>query len=478
MSTRSPGPPAPALLRAVADALGAGPAAIADGEHLLVAVSGGPDSTALLLALVALAPAHRWRVTAAHVDHGLREAEGVADRERVTRLAGALGVPLVERRLGLVAGSSLEGRARHARLRALGALATACGASRIALGHTADDQAETVLLRLLRGAGRGGLAGMRRSRGRFVRPLLEATRADVRRFLAERAVEFAVDRSNADLRHARNRVRRLVLPLLAAEFNPRVSRSLAALAARLRDEDDLLAALARGRAGALVSEAGLDAAVAAEPPALARRIVRRWLEAGARRGVSGEHVERVLVLARGLGRGHVALPGATRIVREGDRLLRRAGRGPVTQAFAVAIAPGASVADPGGAWRVTLSAPEPAGAGRPADPCEAMFDAELLGPLRVRSRRPGDRIHLPGVGTRKLQDVLVDARVPREVRAALPLLESGGEIVWVPGVVRGSGAALGPRTRVCVRAVLERATAGPVSGGPGRTLPMQKSHGT
>jgi tRNA(Ile)-lysidine synthase len=442
----------------VAGAL-ATPPAVAAGEHLLVAVSGGPDSMALLLALAALAPAHRWQVTAAHVDHGLRGAEGVADRETVARLAADLGVPLVVRRLVLAPGAGLEARARQARLRALVALAADTGASRIVLGHTADDQAETVLLRLLRGAGRGGLAGMRRARGRLLRPLLGVTRADVRRFLAERGVPFAVDRSNADLGHARNRVRRLVLPLLAAEFNPRLVRSLAALAARLRDEDDVLAALAAERERALVNTAGLRVAVGAEPPALGRRIVRRWLEAGAQAGVSAAQVERVLALARGSGRGVVALPGASRVLREGEVLVRRPGRAPVPRPFCLAIAPGGTAADAAAGWRLTLSAPVPraAGRGQPGNPCETDFDAELLGTsLLLRSRRPGDRLHLPGVGTRKLQDVLVDARVPREARDAVPLLESGGEIVWVPGVARATGAAVGPQTRLVVRGVLER----------------------
>ncbi len=437
----------------------AGPPAVGPGEHLLVAVSGGPDSTALLLALASLAPAHGWRLTAAHVDHGLRGADGATDRDLVARLAADLGVALVERRLVLDPGAGVEARARRARHRALAALAAASGASRIVLGHTADDQAETVLLRLLRGAGRGGLAGMRRARGRLLRPLLGATRADVRRFLAERDVPFAVDRSNADLRHARNRLRRLVLPFLAAEFNPRVVPGLASLATRLRDEDDLLDALAAARQRELADGSGLHVAVAAEPPALGRRIVRRWLEAGARAGVSGEQVERVLALARGHRRGVVATPGASRVLREGDRLVRRPGRRPTPRPFCVAIAGGGQVADDVAGWRVTLSlpAPRPAPDDRPGDPCQAEFDADRLGPsLVLRSRRPGDRVHLPGVGTRKLQDVLVDARVPREARDALPLLASAGEILWVPGVAQATGAAVGPATRRIVRATFTR----------------------
>src|SRR5439155_25116325 len=164
--------------------------------------------------------------------------------------------------------------ARRARYRALAALAAEVGATRIITGHTQDDQVETVLLRLLRGAGRRGLGAMRPVRGRLFRPLLDATRADVRRFLAELDLPFVVDRTNADLRLTRNRVRRFVTPLLQAEFNPQLGRMLAALADRLRDEDEFLAAAAAARARDLVAGDALRVDVAREPRALGRRIVR------------------------------------------------------------------------------------------------------------------------------------------------------------------------------------------------------------
>jgi len=449
----------PLLLRKLAVALDQ-TGAPGRGEHLVVAVSGGPDSTALLAGLAELAPGRGLRLTAAHVDHALRGGESVSEGEAVAALAARLGVGCTRRRAAVEAGAGVEARARRARYRALADMAQELGASWIVTGHTRDDQVETVLLRLLRGAGRRGLGGMRPLRGRLFRPLLDTTRMDVRRFLADRGIDFAIDRTNADLRLTRNRIRRLLVPVLEAEFNPRLGEALAALAARLRDEDDLLQTLATARAGALARGEALAVAVVAEPRAIARRIVRAWLARGARRAVSAAHVERVLALASGRGRGAVAIPGPARVLREGDLLVRRAGRQADARCFAYPIAPGESVADRQGGWRVALSSPRPRRAGERAasDAAHALFDADALPvPLALRPPAPGDRLTLLGGGTRKLQDILVDAKVPREARPSVPLLVGGDEILWVAGLARGKGAAIGPSTARVVEGSLERA---------------------
>src|SRR5438128_1897890 len=449
----------PVLVRRLAAALAApgGPSA---GEHLLVAVSGGPDSTALLAALAELAPGRGLGLTVVHADHGLRGAEGAAEAGAVAALAARLGVAFLRCTVPVSPGPDLEARARRVRYRALARVAADIGAGRIVTGHTQDDQVETVLLRLLRGTGRRGLGAMRPVRGRLWRPLLAVTRADVRRFLAERGLGFAVDRTNADLRYARNRVRRLLVPLLRAEFNPRLGPALAALAERLRDEDDFLAVAAAGRARELIAGEHLCTAVAEEPPALARRIVQSWLERGARRGVGAVHVARVLGLAAGGERGAVAIPGPARVVREGDVLVRRLGRAAAPSSFAFALGPGRTVVHPAGGWRVAFSAARARGAGeaRAAGMAHALFDADALPGRRVlRSPAPGDRVRLLAGGTRKLQDVLVDAQVPRETRALLPVLAAGPEILWVPGLARGACAPVGPATTRVVEAVFERA---------------------
>jgi tRNA(Ile)-lysidine synthetase-like protein len=240
---------------------------------------------------------------------------------------------------------------------------------------------------------------------------------------------------------------------------PRLGPALGTLAARLRDEDDFLAAAAAARAHTLGVGEGLPVAAAFEPPALARRIVRAWLERGARRGPGAAHVEGVLALAAGRARGVVAVPGPARVLREGDILVRRAGRAFVPGSFALPIAPGAEVTHAEGGWRLALSAPRAGHPGeeRPLDAAHALFDADALpADLVVRSPAAGDRVRLLAGPTRKVQDVLVDAKVPREARPHMPVLAAGEAILWVAGVARGAGAALGPATRRVVEGMLTR----------------------
>lgn len=438
------------LLRALERAI-ARPDAPPHGARILVAASGGPDSTALLAALAGLAPEHGFHVTAAHVEHGLRGAESAADRAAVDALAARVGVPCVVETAPVERGPNLEARARDARRHALARLARRVGATVIALGHTQDDQVETMLLRLLRGAGRGGLAGMASRRGRLWRPLLETTRNDVRRYLGDHRLEFRLDRSNADLDHARNRLRRLVVPLLAREFNPRLGETMGALAARLRDEDDLLDALIAPTLARYLEAGSLSVAVGAEPRAIGRRVVRAWLARELGRAASADEVERTLALAGGEDAGPIGVRGPARIARTGDVLVRSAVDPPARhEPFRHEVGGAGIIEGPGGIWRLEVAPPAPRGTrdleGLGAR--RACFDADALAwPLVVRSVEAGDRIAVPGVGTKKLQDVLVDAKVARGARGQVPVVaDASGTIVWVPGIVRGRGARVGDAT--------------------------------
>lgn len=339
----------------------------ARGEHLLVAVSGGADSTALLLGLDKLLKAGRLdlRLTVAHLDHGLRGERGAEDARWVSELSRGLGYEIVVGRsaLGERVGAlrdNLEQAARRARYEFLARAARETGAGAVLTAHTLDDQAETVLLRLLRGSGAEGLGGIRPERtlevagdALLLRPLIGwARRAETESFCRERGVEPRADEMNTDERFARVRVRRVLLPLLET-FNPRVVETLARTADLLSEDAQALeleaarlldAARERDEsAGEMqppeTSEAGAEAArapavawplrvgvLAAAPEALRRRALRRWLALGRGdlRRLAAVHIAAVERLLPGERGGRVVeLPGGSRVERRRGRLVFR-----------------------------------------------------------------------------------------------------------------------------------------------------------
>ena len=392
------------------------------GGSLVVALSGGPDSVALLDCLVSLSDAYGLRLVAAHLDHGLRP-ESPADAAFCAELCARLGVPLEVGRADLAAGprgAGLEAAARRARRAFLASVARRHGARLVALGHTRDDQAETLLLSLLRGAGRTGLCAMRPRRGWLLRPLLEASRAEVLEHLAARGLASRHDSSNDDPRFRRNRVRHELLPLMESRLNGRARAALARAAALLADEERLLDQQARRllERAAEPAQDGLALRLAPlrrAPLALLRRGLRLALRrAGGLRGVSAVHVERLARLARSAapsGR-RVELPGGRVGSFRFDRLVlgpRPAEARPFTLDLPV---PG-QVALPDG--RTLAAAPEGPGPG----------------PLVVRTRRPGDRLRGRG---RSLKRLFAEARVPAELRDGWPVVARGDAVVWVPGL--------------------------------------------
>lgn len=228
---------------------------------VVVAVSGGADSVALLRATIELGAG---RIVVAHLNHGLRGSDSDTDQDFVERIADSLGVPVRTARTTILPGENLEAAARMARYEWLATVATSEGIGRVATGHSADDQAETVLFRLLRGSGLAGLCGIAPRRllsagVELIRPLLTVSRADILDYLTERGQDYRTDATNADTRLARNRIRHELLPLLTRNYNPRIAESLARLAEQARDwqrmEDDaldeLLLRCERPRAGKL-----------------------------------------------------------------------------------------------------------------------------------------------------------------------------------------------------------------------------------
>ena len=287
------------------------------GRPVLAMVSGGADSTCLMHLLTRI---HDGPVGVLAVDHGLREASR-HEAEGVRDAAVALGLTAHVARLGMAAGAGVQERARAGRMQAAARVAREHGYARIATGHTASDQAETVLFRLARGTGRTGALGMAPRRGELVRPLLCASASETRRWCAAQGLAAVEDPSNSDAAYARARVRAGLLPALA-QVHPGAERHLAAVAEILRDEAELLEPLVEGAWGRVSAGPGLDpAALAAEPRAMRRLLARRLIaEAGlAGDALGAAPVARALETAADGRRRN--LPGGGGVGLEGGRLV-------------------------------------------------------------------------------------------------------------------------------------------------------------
>ena len=417
------------------------------GGRVLVALSGGPDSVALLHLLRELEAGGELAIAgAAHFNHQLRGEAADADERFCRELTAGLGVPLEigtqdVRALAKLQHRSIEDAARTARYAFLEAAADRLRADAIAVGHSRDDQAETFLLRLLRGAGPRGLAGIRPKAGRVVRPLIETSRSDLREYAAARGLAFREDDTNADVAIPRNRVRHQLLPLLRG-YSPAVAEVLAREADIAREDEDFLSQCAIELASSvvLVTKRGFELSldrVRALHPALATRVVREALNRAAPGQFFGrDHTLSVLALAGARPGAAVSVPGAT-ARREGGRLVLSAGAAPepFSNSFRFPLSIPGRVALPG--WTVSAHAcPDGMTAPRFSAAAVSVAAGGLKLPLAVRSRRPGDKFRPLGMGGRgrKLQDFLVDRKVARNERDTLPLVvDSDDRIVWVVG---------------------------------------------
>ena len=434
---------------------------LAGGETVLVSVSGGADSVALLHLLHALAPSWRLTLHVLHVDHGLRP-DSAHDAAVVRALGARLGLPVHVERVHVGPGS-VEAAARAARYTALEAWAERVGADRIALGHTLDDQAETVLMRVLDGAGVRGLAAIPPVRGRIIRPLVEIRREALREMLTADAIAWVEDPSNRDPKFLRNRIRHELLPLLAASFATDVVPALARVARLAREsvealdraatlELERLTTVEQGKRGTLPgcpcpaitlprgALAALPSSLAAEVlrQAAARLGSRAPLRAWAHRGLRR-------VLAPAPPRRPFRL-GGVRVEVSGDRIRVGTQPAPALPPRTLTVPGRVALPEIGRALEARLLPAAGYVLPRSAD-CVAFDAAGCPRSLLVRGRRRGDRFVAFGAGERRLKSLLIDAGVPRWDRNRLPLVEAGGEILWVAGVRRAAAAPITAATQ-------------------------------
>ena len=406
---------------------------------VVVAVSGGADSTALLLILSELADELGIVIHVAHFDHRARPKQSAEDADFVAKLANRVGAPI---RVGRAEKpTKTEDAARIARYEFLRRAAREIGATAIATGHTRDDQAETVLLHLTRGSGLAGLAGMRPLREGIARPLLAIGRAETVAVCRAARIRPRIDPTNRSLKFARNRVRLEVLPKLA-KINPRASEAIARFAEaaaelQIEDDVDIAQALARARDKDEVVVAALG------PPIRSRALALAWREATGL-VLSARHRKALEDLAATEdGSRSIDLPGG-RAIREYG-LLRIVGDRPMeTTDPAARMELGREITWNG--WRIAFGGPA-----NPNGALEAEVPKKLLRKLVVRERQNGDRMTTGG-SRKKLQDLFTDAKIPASQRSRWPVIASEDGVWWVPGVTKPPKEAGGTRLAVAAPA--------------------------
>jgi tRNA(Ile)-lysidine synthase len=442
---------------------------LTDGDRLLVAVSGGADSVALLHVMAALAS--RAGATLAgivHVHHGLRGAEADGDATFCEQLAASMGLPFDLVRVD-VAGEaarrkwSMERTAHALRHAAFRLVARRRRATRVALGHTLDDQAETVILRFLRGAGTRGLAGMWPTRGLLIRPLLEVRRSDTEHYVAQRGLRWRDDVSNADPAIARNRIRHRLLPALTAIAGASLPERLAHAADAWRDDEQWLSACATAELRSVLTTHPEDgwaldvAGLGAVPATLRRRVRMAALEKMLPRRTVTQNLVDGLARLEALPAGRTARLAGLEVRRNGDRLCFAAGKGAAELAGRLeprTLAIPGTVEVGGADMRIDASVLrrldwEPDGSRRDPDRLMAALDARRAGRvLVVRGRLPGDRMRPAGApGSQKIQDLMVNRKVARLDRNRIPVItDEAGRIAWVVGLAVGEEFAVQPHT--------------------------------
>jgi tRNA(Ile)-lysidine synthase len=420
------------------------------GDRVLVALSGGPDSVALCHVLHELRQTYSVELVTAHVHHGLRGSEADRDASFVQDLARQLGLPVVVQRVNVRSwqkehGGSLQMAARALRYQCLHQIMANEGASKLALGHNADDQAEEILLRIFRGAGQRGLTGMppRNSKG-VIRPLLECHRHEITSYLENRSLAYRQDESNLKPWCQRNLLRLELLPKLQQDFNSNLSATLLRTSNIFREEEEFWESLlsawldqyaVEGESGGVRLPIG---PLLETHPAMQKRLLRRVVERvkGDLRSFGFHHTEILMQLCRSAAaNSQIDLPGEVK-AEKNYSWLTIGLRQQIPEDFHYEIPGPGSYPFPRLNHRMLLECvPADLASELSRHPSEALMDLDRVSfPLVLRSSKAGDRFRPLGLGGgKKLKKFFIDAKIPRSQRRRIPILCSGGQIIWVVG---------------------------------------------
>ncbi len=447
---------------------------LAGGEHVLVAASGGADSTALLLCLCELASDFRLTLTVAHLNHGIRGSEANVDEDFVRRLSESLGLPFISETINVKQQASaekqnLEELARRLRYDFLRRTAHKVGAQKIAVGHNLNDQAETALFRFIRGSGFEGLSSIHPTVGGVViRPLLDCSRHSIIHYLKRMGAQYREDSTNQDFRHTRNRIRQELLPYLEKHFNPQLVAALAREARLARETWSFMESRAKESFQEIQLRIGDAVAIKVEDllkmhPALQKQVLRQAMKESLEslRGITSIHIESILLLCKEQSGATIQLPRGSIAMRQFNKIVFLRQQLPPAPSFSCELdIPGkCSIAEVGADFASEICDTPDLQTIKGKYSTQAFLKRSALpATLTIRSRMPGDRYG--GKGHRKVKKMLIENRIPLSQRSVLPMIAAGTEVIWIPGFRPARAYEAQPGSPGCVVVTIKKPGAG------------------
>ena len=421
---------------------------ISIGDQIIVGVSGGADSCALLFFLCQIRKKYQLHLKAVHINHGIRGQEAYDDEQFVVKFCQSLEVPFRVHHINVLE----EGKKRRLGEEETGRLlryeifqkeAEEMSNSKIAVAHHENDQAETVLMRLCRGAGLLGISGISPVRGNVIRPLIECSRNQIEEYCRIHHIDYRTDCTNLDRNYTRNRIRLELIPYLEENLNPKAVSHIARSALLLREEEEYLTKIAQEKFSAMILQTGKDWMILskkkliAEPDVIKRRIIR--LAVGLQEKAESptkEQTECVVKFLPSESEKRIDISNKVTVIITRETVwlgFKKEKAEKREYSYSVKLGEEMVLQEIGKTAIFTLKSKNYE-LYRDRIYTKVVDYDKIKNKLEIRTRQPKDRIYLKGVGNKKIKDLFIDSRIPKEERALFPLIADGNEIIWVPGL--------------------------------------------